>query len=149
MAPGLKLQRSEKGAGESCTAAEETRERTSTLLYISVGCRYGLSSFSPLDMKTNTGFFPSRLSNYFRVRQERDDVHLHIQTAKPLAYNIIRRAGKRQRPRPIQRDRDFFLLDFFCGRLLRSLPFPQGPPSSLSRGQKCFTARVPIFVHQM
>ena len=57
-APGLRLEMLEKGTGESCTAAEETRERTSTLLYISVGCRYGLSSFSPLDMKMNTGFFP-------------------------------------------------------------------------------------------
>ena len=33
MAPGLRFERSEKGTGESCTAAEETRERTSTLLY--------------------------------------------------------------------------------------------------------------------
>ena len=32
MAPGLEL---EKGTGESCTAAEEIRERTSNLLYIS------------------------------------------------------------------------------------------------------------------
>ena len=33
-APGLKLERFEKGSGRSCTAAEETRERTSNLLYI-------------------------------------------------------------------------------------------------------------------
>ena len=39
-APGLKFERLEKGTGESCTAAEETREPTSTLLYILV------SSFS-------------------------------------------------------------------------------------------------------
>ena len=32
-APGLKLERLEKGAGESCAAAEETRECTSNLLY--------------------------------------------------------------------------------------------------------------------
>ena len=32
-APGLRL---EKGIGESCTAAEETRERTSNLLYVRV-----------------------------------------------------------------------------------------------------------------
>ena len=31
-APGLKLERLEKGTGESCTAAEESRERTSNLL---------------------------------------------------------------------------------------------------------------------
>ena len=47
-APDLRL---EKGTGESCTAAEETRERTSKLLYLlgTVECRYGsnaLSSFS-------------------------------------------------------------------------------------------------------
>ena len=36
MAPGLKLERLEKGAGESCTAAEETKERTLNFLYISV-----------------------------------------------------------------------------------------------------------------
>ena len=50
MAPGLRLERLEEGIGESCTAAEETRERTSTLLYISE--YYGSnvsSSFSPLD----------------------------------------------------------------------------------------------------
>ena len=47
-APGLKLERLEKGAGEGCTAAEETRERIPNLLYIlgTAGCRYGLSSFS-------------------------------------------------------------------------------------------------------
>ena len=33
-APGLKLERLEKGTGRSCTAAEETRERTSNLLCI-------------------------------------------------------------------------------------------------------------------
>ena len=33
-APGLKLERLEKGTGESCTAAEETRECISNLLYI-------------------------------------------------------------------------------------------------------------------
>ena len=32
-APGLRLERLEKGAGESCTAAEETRECISNLLY--------------------------------------------------------------------------------------------------------------------
>ena len=45
-APGLEFGRLEKGTGESCTAAEQTREPASTLLYIFVGCRYGLSSFS-------------------------------------------------------------------------------------------------------
>ena len=34
-APGLRLERLEKGTGESCTAAEKTRECTSNLLYIS------------------------------------------------------------------------------------------------------------------
>ena len=49
-APGLKFERLEKGTGESCTAAEETRERTPNLLCIlgTVGCRYGLLNFSSL-----------------------------------------------------------------------------------------------------
>ena len=34
-APGLKLERLKKGTGGSCTAAEETREPASNLLYIS------------------------------------------------------------------------------------------------------------------
>ena len=51
-APGLRLERLEKGTGESCTAAEETRERISNLLYSflgTFGCRSGsdaLPSFS-------------------------------------------------------------------------------------------------------
>ena len=82
-APGLRLERFEEETGESCTAAEETRERTSTVLCIpgNRGRRYGSdisSSFSPLDTKTNTVFFPSRLSHYFQVRHGRDDLHLHI-----------------------------------------------------------------------
>ena len=34
-APGLRLERLEKGTGGSCTAAGETRERTPNVLYIS------------------------------------------------------------------------------------------------------------------
>ena len=47
-APGLKFGSLEKGTGESCTAAEGTRESASNLLYTlgTVGRGHGLSSFS-------------------------------------------------------------------------------------------------------
>ena len=54
-APGLKLERLEKRAGESCTAAEETRERTSNLLYI-YGNRWVARVRRVVEFQLTTGF---------------------------------------------------------------------------------------------